>query len=426
MNKTVLTDPRLKTTYIQCKHPSGLTILLYPMEGFSTAYALFGTNYGSVDVSFRKKGEPDFTTVPAGIAHYLEHKLFESEDGDAFKMFADTGADANAYTSFDRTCYLCSCTSNFAASLKALLTFVQHPYFTKETVQKEQGIIAQEIRMYDDSPGWRVLFGLLSCLYENSPVKIDIAGTEESIAQITPELLYKCYDVFYNLNNMVLSIAGNFDPDEAIRIIEENLREGEPVEIERAPYCEKREALRPRADITMDVAMPQFYIGYKQEPADGEKAFLRQQFELEILHELLIGSTSSCYEQLLDSGLINSTFGAEVFCGRGFLVSLFGGESENPEAVQQALVKEVERLKQTGINEEDFLACKNAIYGRMLRTLHDVEDAATALLSAAMSGMTLFESIGILADITAEDVMRRLRSDFDPACMALSVIHPRA
>lgn len=425
MNKTVLTDPKLKTTYIQCKHKSGLTILLYPMEGFSTAYALFGTNYGSVDVSFRQKGEPAFTTVPAGIAHYLEHKLFESEDGDAFKLFASTGADANAYTSFDRTCYLCSCTSNFPESLRALLTFVQHPYFTKETVEKEQGIIAQEIRMYDDSPGWRVLFGLLSCLYENSPVKIDIAGTEESIAQITPELLYRCYDVFYNLNNMVLSIAGNFDPDQAIRIIEENLREGDPVEIERAPYCEKREALKERADMTMDVAMPQFYIGYKQEPAPDEKAFLRQQFELEILHELLIGSTSACYERLLDSGLINSTFGTEVFCGRGFLVSLFGGESEDPEAVQQALLQEVERLKKAGINEEDFLACKNAIYGRMLRTLHDVEDAATALLSAAMSGMTLFESIGTLADITAADVMHRLQADFDPACMALSVVHPR-
>ncbi len=426
MNKTVLTDPRLKTTYIQCRHASGLTVLLYPMEGFSTAYALFGTNYGSVDVSFRKKGEAEFTTVPAGIAHYLEHKLFESEDGDAFKLFAETGADANAYTSFDRTCYLCSCTANFPESLKALLTFVQHPYFTKETVQKEQGIIAQEIRMYDDSPGWRVLFGLLSCLYENSPVKVDIAGTEESIAQITPELLYKCYDVFYNLNNMVLAIAGNFDPDEAIRIIEENLREGEPVEIERAPYCEKKEALRSRADLTMDVAMPQFYIGYKQKPAADEKAFLRQQFELEILHELLIGSTSACYEQLLDTGLINSTFGTEVFCGRGFLVSLFGGESENPEAVQQAIMREIERVKQAGIDEEDFLVCKNAIYGRMLRTLHDVEDAATALLSAAMSGMTVFESIGILADITVEDIMRRLASDFAPACMAISVIHPRA
>ena len=167
--------------------------------------------------------------------------------------------------------------------------------------------------MYQDSPGWRVLFELLGCLYENSPVKIDIAGTEESIAQITPELLYTCYDVFYNLNNMVLSIAGNFDPDIAIRIIEENLRDTPPVEIERAPYDERPEALKTRAEIQMDVSLPQFYIGFKQRPAEGEAAFLRQQFELEILHELLIGSTSSCYEKLLRQELITSSFGTEVF-----------------------------------------------------------------------------------------------------------------
>ena len=425
MNKEVFRDERLKSSYIRCCHPSGLTILLYPMEGFSTAYGLFGTNYGSVDTCFRKAGEKDFTTVPAGIAHYLEHKLFESEDGDAFRLFAATGADANAYTSFDRTCYLFSCTSNFSESLKALLTFVQHPYFTKETVQKEQGIIAQEIRMYQDSPGWRVLFELLGCLYEHSPVKIDIAGTEESIAQITPELLYTCYNTFYNPGNMVLAIAGNFDPDEALAIIEQNLVERETVEIERAPYQERKEALRPRADLTMDVAQPQFYIGFKQRPAETEAAFLRQQFELEILHELLIGSTSACYEKLLRAGIINSTFGTEVFSGRGFLVSLFGGESEQPEAVQKALCEEIDRVMREGIDREDFLACKNAIYGRMLRTLHDVEDAATALLGAEMSGLGLFESIGMLAAVTPEDVTRRLRTDFDTSCMAISVIHPR-
>ncbi len=425
MNKEIISDSRLGVSYIRCRHASGLTILLYPMKDFSTAYALFGTNYGSVDTCFRKKGDPSFTEVPEGIAHYLEHKLFESEDGDAFKLFAETGADANAYTSFDRTCYLFSCTSNFEASLKALLTFVQHPYFTEETVRKEQGIIGQEIRMYQDSPGWRVLFELLGCLYENSPVRIDIAGTEASIAKITPELLYTCYDVFYNLNNMVLSIAGNFDPDQALAIIEENLKDGVPVEIERAPYQERDEALKPRADLTMDVAQPQFYIGFKQRPEADEKGFLRQQFELEIVHELLIGSTSALYERLLREGLINSTFGTEVFSGRGFLVSLFGGESDAPEKVQSALLDEIKRVKKEGINKEDFLSCKNAIYGRMLRTLYDVEDSATALLGAEMSGLGLFESIGLLADVTPEDVEARLASDFDERAMAISVIHPR-
>ena len=425
MDKEILTNPQLKASYIRYRHPSGLSILLYPMEGFSNAYALFGTNYGSVDTCFRKKGEGAFTTVPAGIAHYLEHKLFESEDGDAFKLFAATGADANAYTSFDRTCYLFSCTSRFEESLKALLTFVQHPYFTEETVRKEQGIIGQEIRMYQDSPGWRVLFELLGCLYENSPVKIDIAGTEESIAQITPELLYTCYDVFYNLNNMVLSIAGNFDPDIAIRIIEENLRDTPPVEIERAPYDERPEALKTRAEIQMDVSLPQFYIGFKQRPAEGEAAFLRQQFELEILHELLIGSTSSCYEKLLRQEIITSSFGTEVFAGRGFLTSLFGGDSENPEAVWDALMAEIARVKREGIDEADFHACKNAIYGRMVRALRDVEDAATAFLSAEMSGLSFFDSVQMLAEITPADVAQRLETDFDPRTASMAVIRPR-
>ena len=425
MDKEILSSERLKASYIRYRHPSGLSILLYPMEGFSTAYGLFGTNYGSVDTCFRKKGDPAFTEVPAGIAHYLEHKLFESEDGDAFKLFAATGAEANAYTSFDRTCYLFSCTSKFEESLKALLTFVQHPYFTEETVRKEQGIIGQEIRMYQDSPGWRVLFELLSCLYEHSPVKIDIAGTEESIAQITPELLYTCYDVFYNLNNMVLAIAGNFDPDAAMQVIEQNLRDTPPVEIERAPYNERREAIKSRAEIQMDVSLPQFYIGFKQRPAEGESAFLRQQFELEILHELLIGSTSSCYEKLLRQELISASFGTEVFAGRGFLVSLFGGDSENPEAVWDALMKEVQRLKKEGIQEEDFHACKNAIDGRMVRALRDVEDSATALLSAEMAGISFFDSVQMLADITPADVARRLETDFDPDTAAMAVVRPR-
>lgn len=211
MNKEILTNERLGEQYIRVVHPSGLTILLCPMPDFATTYALFGTNYGSVDNCFKTDPEAEFTKLPDGIAHFLEHKLFESEDGDAFSLFAETGASANAYTSFDKTCYLFSCTDAFIPSLKALLTFVQAPYFTQQTVEKEQGIIGQEIRMYEDSPGWQVTFQLLEALYHDNPVKVDIAGTVESIAQIDADLLYRCYHTFYNLSNMVLSIAGKFD-----------------------------------------------------------------------------------------------------------------------------------------------------------------------------------------------------------------------
>ena len=296
MNKEILTNERLGEQYIRVVHPSGLTILLCPMPDFATTYALFGTNYGSVDNCFKTDPEAEFIKLPDGIAHFLEHKLFESEDGDAFSLFAETGASANAYTSFDKTCYLFSCTDAFIPSLKALLTFVQAPYFTQQTVEKEQGIIGQEIRMYEDSPGWQVTFQLLEALYHDNPVKVDIAGTVESIAQIDADLLYRCYHTFYNLSNMVLSIAGKFDPDEALAVIEENLKPAEPKSIFFPPYTEPAEPVTSFAQREMDVSMPLFQLGFKIPPEEEPAAFLRQQYELEMLHELLAGTTSSFYE----------------------------------------------------------------------------------------------------------------------------------
>ena len=213
MSLQTITGKRVGDTYYKLEHPSGLTVFIYPKENSNSTYAVFGTKYGSVDNQFRRSDEDTVHTVPEGIAHFLEHKLFESEDGDAFARYAKTGASANAYTSFDMTCYLFSCTENVEASLEILLDFVQSPYFTEQTVQKEQGIIGQEIRMYDDDPQWRVMFNLLGALYHTHPVKIDIAGTVESISHITPELLYQCYHTFYDLHNMALCVAGNIDKE---------------------------------------------------------------------------------------------------------------------------------------------------------------------------------------------------------------------
>jgi predicted Zn-dependent peptidase len=189
MRTREIKSERTGERYLEIDHPSGLKIVLYPKEGYTSTYAVFGTKYGSIDRSFKKSGDEKIHEVPAGIAHFLEHKLFESEDGDAFEKYAKTGASANAYTSFDATCYLFSCTENLMESLEILMNFVQNPYFTAQTVEKEQGIIGQEIRMYDDDPQWRVMFNLLGALYHNHPVKIDIAGSVESIAEINADLL---------------------------------------------------------------------------------------------------------------------------------------------------------------------------------------------------------------------------------------------
>ncbi|MDR2931473.1 MAG: insulinase family protein, partial [Oscillospiraceae bacterium] len=238
--KNVINSARIKESYTKIEHASGLTMLLYPMRGFSSAYALFATKYGSVDTCFKTNEDEDFLQVPEGIAHFLEHKLFESEDGDAFTRYAKTGASANAYTSFDRTAYLFSCTDNFNESLDILLDFVTKPYFTRETVQKEQGIIGQEIKMYEDNPEWRVFFNLLLALYHEHPLRVDIVGTVDSIAKIDADILYRCYSTFYNLNNMVLCIAGNFDVDDVVKAADRILKPSRDITIERKNKPEPR------------------------------------------------------------------------------------------------------------------------------------------------------------------------------------------
>ena len=424
MRKTVISSERMGERYLRLEHESGLVILLYPMEGFQTAYALFGTQYGSIDNEFRTGTDPDFVKVPDGIAHYLEHKLFESEDGNVDRLFAGTGAEANAYTSFDKTCYLFSCTQRFEESFRYLLRFVQDPYFTPETVAKEQGIIGQEIRMYEDNPGWRVMFNLLTALYEKNPVRTDIAGTVESISHITADILYRCYRTFYNLSNMVVAVAGNFDPDAAERILEEELKPGEPVEIFRKEPEEPREAAMPEVVQKLDVSEPLFYFGYKIVPEEEPRALLKQQVVLDIRLDVLAGPTSGFYEEMNRKGLLNASFGTEVFGERGSLAAFFGGESRNPREVYRAFCEMIEKRKTEGLSEEEFLCCKNAMYGKSLKGINDVENTANALLSYEMMGLSLFDAADTIAAVELSDLENCLQTCFDPSCRAISIILP--
>lgn len=322
----------LEEQYYKVMHKSGVTLLLCPMRGFSTAYALFGTNYGSMDVTFKTPEDEDFVEVPAGIAHYLEHKLFENEDGDAFQRFAATGASANAYTSFDKTCYLFSCTQNFEKSLEILLDFVTRPYFTDETVQKEQGIIGQEIRMYDDNPDWQVYFNLLKALYQKNPVRVDIAGTVESIAEINKELLYRCYNHFYNLHNMVIAIAGNFTVESVLEVADRVLKAAEPFQTKRRLPEEPDEVCQRKIETELEVATPMFQMGFKLKGGDSAEN-MRNQILDEILVEIIAGENTPIYRELYDKGLINATFGGEAMAVRSLLAVTFGGESREPETV---------------------------------------------------------------------------------------------
>lgn len=423
MIQTIIKNDILNEQYYSFTHESGLEILLYPMTGFSSSYALFGTKYGSIDTTFKTQNDEEFITVPEGIAHFLEHKLFESEDGDAFSLFAKTGASANAFTSFEKTCYLFSTTDNFDESLKALITFVQAPYFTQKTVEKEQGIIGQEIQMYEDNPNWRVFFNLLTSLYENNPVRIDIAGTRESIAKIDADLLYKCYNTFYNLNNMVVAIAGNFDVESAKNIIESNLKTKEKIEITRKIPDEKPQVFKKEIIQNLEVSMPLFNFGYKEIPV-SEESELEVRIQYELILSAIVGKGSKLYKELYDEGLINSTFGKEIFCGPGFLANIFAGESRNPKAVMQRIHSEFASFKQTGIDEKTFNRLKKAMYGYAIINFNDVEEVANDLVSSYFSHNSIYDTIKIITNIKLDDINGLLKTSFNEESLAISIVNP--
>ncbi len=406
-------------SYVKAVHSSGLKIYILEKPQYNSCYAIFGTKYGSIDTTFAVNGET--TTVPEGIAHFLEHKLFESEDGDAFSKYAKTGAYANAFTSFDKTCYLFSCSNMFYENLEILLNFVQSPYFTKATVEKEQGIIGQEIRMYDDSPAWRVMFNMLLAMYKNHPVRIDIAGTTESIAQIDDELLYKCYNTFYNPSNMFLCIAGNVETEKILKMVEGGIKENTPLEIERIMPEEPETVLKSEVSQDLAVAQPMFCFGYKL-PYEKIPS-VKDRVCIEILLELIVGDCTPLYKKLMEQGLINDDFSFEHFCGEGYNAVIFEGDSDNPKAVAEEIKAEILRLQNEGINKKLFSAIRSGLYGNAIRSFNSVESIAMQFVDAAMNDISIFDELKYLKSVTIESVFKRL-SLFNNENTVLSVINP--
>ena len=423
MDKTIVKSDLIHKQYVLCEHPTGLKIMLYPMKGFSSNYAIFGTKYGSVDNAYlNENGET--INLPEGIAHFLEHKLFESEDGDAFTKYAKTGAYSNAYTSFDRTCYLFSCSNRFYDNLKILLDFVRSPYFTEATVNKEQGIIGQEIRMYDDMPNWKVLFNMLESMYHNHPVRIDIAGTVESIAKITDKTLYDCYNRFYDLSNMFIALAGDFNTDEVLDFIFNNLKlpENDSKPCNAIIPDEPKQVKQNFVSCNLDVAKPLFCLGFKSADA-GKTPNAKQIVSMEILLKMLAGSASPLYKELLDKGLINEEFSFEYFNGRGFATPVFEGESDNPKEVMQLILNKATEYAENGLDEKLFEAVRRDLYGRSIRRFDVSESVCTMLTDATALSYELFDYFECLAKITPEDVVEYL-SVFNAEKAVLSVVNP--
>ena len=415
-----LKHPLLGDTLYTETHKSGLRIVVWPQPEASSVYAVFATEYGSV-YNVLPTADGGTEEVPEGIAHYLEHKLFESEKGDAFRQFAETGANANAYTTFDRTAYLFHASENILPSLDILLEFVQDPYFTPETVQKEQGIIGQEIRMGEDMPGRRVLFNMLKGLFHKHPVRVDIAGTVESIAKITPELLYRCYYRYYNLHNMVLVVAGHITPEEVMDACDRLLKPAEAWEPDNYTVDEPATAAQAYVEDKMAVAAPLFYIGFKEPVVSHTPKTLAG---ARMLIDLISGKSSPLYTRLLEEGLINDQFEVEYFGGPDYGIWLFGGESADPKRVKEMIAEEIVRLQTEGLDAAAVEAVRRGAYGRLVAGLDDPSDCAELILSHLVDGVEPLSELDALAEITIEELTQQLHDRFNADVCTLSVVNP--
>ena len=398
----------LNESYQLIKTDSGLQVAVYNMPGYNAVHAVFATNFGSVDRSFVLNGERH--DIPAGVAHFLEHKMFENEDGDAFEKYARTGANANAFTSFDKTCYIFTATDNVDESLDILLDFVTTPYFTPQTVEKEQGIIGQEIKMYDDSANWRLLFGVLEGLFVNHTVRDDIAGTVESISHITDKMLYDCAKAFYSPSQMLLTVAGNITADRVLAACDRAGFKYEKLEVERIRTEEPDEINYSEKSINMPVSVPMIAVGFKEKMSTPVS--IKEEIAGEIIMDVLSGSTSKLFNKLYDLNIVNGTFEGEIFSGDDYYATIISGETNQPDILIAEIQQAINELKSTGISEDDFITSKNCMYGSMVVDFESVEEVATNMAAAHFKGRTAYTALEELSSLTLEDVNSQLQKMF--------------
>lgn len=420
-----LNYPNVQETLYREVLDNGLEVIVLPKEGFNKTYATFSTKYGSVDNRFSVGNGPP-VKVPDGIAHFLEHKMFEEPTGDIFAVFASQGASANAFTSFDRTVYLFSATEQINANLETLINFVQNPYFTDTNVEKEKGIIEQEINMYRDNADWRVYFGLIDALYHEHPVHIDIAGTVESIRKIDKETLYRCYETFYHPSNMLLFVVGGVEAEEVFELVRKN-QEAKTFEPqgEIVRYFEKEpESVKiPRKVTALPVSLPKCMLGFKDKKADltGE-ALLRQEVTTKLMLEALIGPSSKLYQQLYETDLISDSFGHEFNSSTGYAFSVIGGDTPQPDELIKQIRAGVEAVLETGIEPEAFERSKRKKIGGYLRMLNSPESIASEFTRYRFRDSNMFQVLDFYESCTLDEVNARLREHFDFEQLAVSIV----
>ena len=406
---------QLDETLYHEKLDNGLEVYILPKKGFSKTFATFTTKYGSIDNHFVPFGEKEAIKVPDGIAHFLEHKMFEKEDGDVFQQFSQQGASANAFTSFTRTAYLFSATDKIDENVETLLDFVQSPYFTESTVDKEKGIIAQEITMYDDQPDWRLYFGVIENMYKNHPVKIDIAGTVESIQDITAEHLYTCYNTFYHPSNMVLFIVGAVEPESMLSLIKKNQGSKtfeEPQAIERVYPDEPAEAHIKERTLEMSVQKPKVFVGIKPELLDlSGDDMMKHELSAQLAYELLFGRTSDFYHHAYESGWIDESYSFDYSLEKGFGYALIGSDTAVPEKLTQEINDTLDRaIEKWPFGQADLDRVRRKKIGFFLRALNSPEYIANQFTRYAFNGMNLFDVVPALENLEVLDLQEAFAS----------------
>ncbi|EHJ07728.1 EF-P 5-aminopentanol modification-associated protein YfmH [Staphylococcus simiae] len=390
------------------KLDNGLRLFIIPKAGFQKTFVTYTTQFGSLDNEFKPLGQNQYVTVPDGVAHFLEHKLFEKEEEDLFTAFAENNAQANAFTSFDRTSYLFSATDNIKSNIERLLTMVETPYFTKETVDKEKGIIAEEIKMYQEQPGYKLMFNTLRAMYSKHPIRVDIAGSVESIYDITKDDLYLCYETFYHPSNMVLFVVGDVNPNDICQIVEEHENKRNKTDqpkIARAIIDEPEEVNQTFVTEEMNIQSPRLMLGFKNKPLSEEPhKYVQRDLEMSLFYELIFGEETDFYQQLLNKGLIDDTFGYQFVLEPTYSFSIITSATQQPDELKQLLLNEIMTYKGNLQDQQAFELLKKQFIGEFISSLNSPEYIANQYTKLYFEGVSVFDMLDIVENITLDSI----------------------
>lgn len=404
---------------------NGLKVMIIPKKDTNKKMAIIGTKFGSIDNHFINPKTKEEVVIPDGVAHFLEHKMFEQADGtNSLDTLTAMGVEANAYTTSDHTAYYFEAVDNFEPAFKELLNYVFNPYYTDQNVEKEKGIIDQEIRMYDDDSISKVFYNALECMYEKCPVRIDVAGTVESVDRINKEILYNCYNTFYNPSNMILSVCGDFEPDYIINLIKTNMKKIEKLDkIDRIYPDEPEKVYNNYKEEKMDVSIPAFVIGIKDKVE--KENIIKKELILNILLNYLLDENSKLYKELYDEGLLISEPDLEYEYSDIYSHMMIFSYSKDPNKVFEKVKEEIRILKENGLEEKAFNRVKNKIYGRLITSYNSPGQVGRIFMRDYMNNIISFDYLNEWNNINIEDANKELKDRFVEDKMILSIINPK-